>query len=213
VVLPITPRQIGAETAAPTEIELPELSGTVIGYTGTVLPVYLPDLRLGLEAVAEVQRRGHDVSFLHAGDTFGFDPYVLAADAGLKPGSAHFLGYRPFREMPALLRRADILIQPGPPSEFNRLRLPSKMQTYLESGTPTITFAVGFGELLEDGAEVLKTHGDQPAELADRIAALLDDPALAERLARGGPAAAARLFDPATNTDALVEHYERSLAT
>ena len=212
VVLPITPRRIGAETETPADIELPEMSGTVVGYTGTVLPVYLPDLRLGLEAVAEVQRRGHDVSFLHAGDTFGFDPHVLAADAGLAPGSAQFLGYRPFREMPALLQRADILIQPGPPSEFNRLRLPSKMQTYLESGTPTITFAVGFGELLEDGVEVLKTHGDQPSELADRLAALLDDPALAERLARGGPAAAARLFDPATNTDALVEHYERSLA-
>lgn len=213
VVLPITPRQIaGGGAAAPVAVGLPELHGTVIGYTGTVLPVYLPDLRMGLEAVAEVQRRGHEISFLHAGDTFGFDPHVLAREAGLREGSAHFLGYRPFREMAAILERADILIQPGPPSEFNRLRLPSKMQTYLASGTPTITFAVGFGELLEDGVEVLKTYGYDPMEMADRIEAILEDPALATRLAAGGPAAAARLFDPVTNTDALVEHYERHLS-
>jgi glycosyltransferase involved in cell wall biosynthesis len=209
VVLPITPRHLIApgESAVP----LPELSGKVIAYTGTVLPVYLPDLRLGLDAVAEVQRRGHDVSFLHAGDTFGFDPQVLAGEAGLRPGSAHFLGYRPFSQMPAILKRADILVQPGPPSEFNRLRLPSKMQTYLESGTPTVSFAVGFGELLEDGSEVLKTYTAEHSELADRIVGLLDDDALAARLAAGGPAAAARLFDPVANTDALVEHYQRSL--
>jgi glycosyltransferase involved in cell wall biosynthesis len=214
VVLPITPKRIASDEDAPAPaVSLPEMSGTVIGYTGTVLPVYLPDLRMGLEAVAEVQRRGHDVSFLHAGDTFGFDPHLLAAEAGLKSGTAHFLGYRPFREMGALLARADILIQPGPPSEFNRLRLPSKMQTYLEWGTPTITFAVGFGELLEDGVEVLKTYGDQPSEMADRIEAVVTDPALAARLAAGGPAAAARLFDPVTNTDALEAHYRRSLGS
>jgi glycosyltransferase involved in cell wall biosynthesis len=207
VVLPITPRRIGSGEAGADGSWLPDLSGTVVGLTGTILPVYLPDLLQGLDAIAEVQRRGHDVSFLHAGDTFGFDPQVLAAQAGIKPGTAHFLGYRPFREVAAVLERSDILIQPGPPSEFNRLRLPSKMQTYLESGKPTITFAVGFGELLEDGIDVLKTHSDDPHELADRIVALIEDPELARRVGRGGRAAAARLFDPATNTDALEQHY------
>lgn len=208
VVLPITPRRIASSAeVAPSTLRLPQLSGTVVALTGTILPVYLPDLVQGLDAIAEVQRRGHDVSFLHAGDTFGFDPQVLAAQAGIRPGTAHFLGYRPFRDMAVVLDRADILIQPGPPSEFNRLRLPSKMQTYLESGKPTITFAVGFGQLLEDGRDVLKTHTADPRELADRIVALIEDPALAERLARGGPAAAARLFDPVANTDALERHY------
>jgi glycosyltransferase involved in cell wall biosynthesis len=211
VVLPITPKRIGREDAGPLP-PLPAIDGPVVALTGTILPVYLPDLRLGLDAIAEVQRRGQPVSFLHAGDTFGFDPMLLADEAGLAPGTAHFLGYRPFREMPRILERADILIQPGPPSEFNRLRLPSKMQTYLESGTPTITFAVGFGELLEDGSEVLKTHTAEPAELADRIVALLSDPELAARIGGGGARAAARLFDPVANTEALVEHYRRSLA-
>ena len=210
VVLPITPRRLAA-TEGPAAIELPELSGTVIVLTGTVLPVYLPDLLQGLHAMAQVQRRGHEISFLHAGDTFGFDPQVLAREAGMKEGSAHFLGYRPFREMSALLERADILIQPGPPSEFNRLRLPSKMQTYLESGKPTITFAVGFGELLEDRVEVMKTFTDDPGELADRIVDLIEDPELAARVGAGGRSAAQRLLDPSTNTDALEHHYLRSL--
>jgi glycosyltransferase involved in cell wall biosynthesis len=211
VVLPITPERITRDDAGPPPA-LPEIDGPVVGLTGTILPVYLPDLRLGLDAIAEVQRRGQRVSFLHAGDTFGFDPMLLADEAGLAPGSAHFLGYRPFREMPAILARADVLILPGPPSEFNRLRLPSKMQTYLESGTPTVTFAVGFGELLEDGRDVLKTQTAEPTELADRIVALLTDPDLAARVGEGGALAAARLFDPVANTEALVGHYRRSLA-
>jgi glycosyltransferase involved in cell wall biosynthesis len=212
VVLPITPRQITSSNSDRPAV-LPQLDGTVVALTGTVLPVYLPDLVQGLQAIAEVQRRGHAVSFLHAGDTFGFDPQVLAARAGIRPGTAHFLGYRPFREMAELLACADILIQPGPPSEFNRLRLPSKMQAYLESGTPTITFGVGFGELLEDGADVLKTHTADPGELADRIVSVIQDPALAARLAEGGRAAAARLFDPTANTDALEQHYYDHLSS
>jgi glycosyltransferase involved in cell wall biosynthesis len=85
------------------------------------------------------------------------------------------------------------------------------MQTYLASGTPTVTFGVGFGELLEDGVEVLKTRGSEPAELADKLMALIDDPELAERIGRGGRAAAQRLFDPVANTDALLAHYEANL--
>jgi glycosyltransferase involved in cell wall biosynthesis len=113
--------------------------------------------------------------------------------------------------VPALLRRADVLLQPGPPSDFNRLRLPSKMQAYLASGRPTVTFAVGFAELLEDREEVVKTHTGDPSELADRVEEVLDDGALRARLEHGGPAAAARLLDPARNTDALLAHYREAL--
>ena len=40
---------------------------------------------------------------------------------------------------------------------------------------------------------------------------MLDDPAPRRRLAGGGPAAARRLFDPARDTEALLEHYRASL--
>lgn len=182
-------------------------------YTGAVGAVHEPDVRLGLRALAEVQRRGHAIGFLHAG---AIDerrhPLRLAAEEGLEPGTATTAGYVPMDAIPSLLGRAAVLLQPGAPSEFNRLRLPSKLQAYLASGSPTVTFAVGFGELLEDRREVLKTYTADPGELADRIVEVLQDGALRARLAVGGPEAARRLFDPVANTDALEAHYRAALS-
>lgn len=211
VVLPITPRHIAVDSDGAAPILEPGTSRVVL-FTGTILPVYLPDVRLGMRAAAQARRRGHDVIFVHAGHTFGFDPELLAAEEGLAADATRFVGFLPFRAVPGLLAQADVLLQSGPPSEFNRLRLPSKLQTYLASGTPTITFAVGAGELLVDREEVVKTYTAEPDELADRIIDVLTDPDLEARLRRGGPAAAARLFDPVANTDALLGHYRAVLA-
>jgi glycosyltransferase involved in cell wall biosynthesis len=211
VVFPITPATNSAPADPP---ELPaSLEGhALVGLTGEVHPGSVDDLALALWAIADVQRRGKKVALVHAGKALPrFDLDEIARAAGVQPGTAVFLGYRPFAEIPPLLRTLDILIQPGRPNEFNRLRLPSKMQAYLQSGTPTITFAVGFGELLEDRDEVLKLHGFDVRELADRIDDVLSDPALAQRLAGGGPRAAARLLDPARNAEALIAHYRNCL--
>jgi glycosyltransferase involved in cell wall biosynthesis len=221
VVLPVTlqaPETSSSDADADADAEkLP--GGTSFGQppmlliTGTIWPVYLPDFMLGFRALAELQSRGRDVRLVHAGRILPrFDPDQLVAEAGMAPGTATFLGYLPYEQIPTLLQRADALLQPGPPSEFNRLRLPSKLQAYLESGTPVITFGVGFGELLQDRTEVLKTYTDQPSELADRLEELLDDPALQRALSSGGPKAAARLFDPEANTQSLVAVYRKGLA-
>lgn len=213
VVLPITPRsQVRSDAADGVTLPL-GLDGTrILLYTGSVHPASEIDLELGLRATAEVQRRGFAVSFVHAGSILQrYRPDRFVTEAGVREGSTAFLGYLPYKEIPPLLRRASILLQPGRPTDFNRLRLPSKLQAYLASGTPTITFAAGFGELLTDRQEVLKTHTGDPSELADRIVELLEDEALRTTLSRGGPAAAERLFNPETNTEALIAHYRSCL--
>jgi glycosyltransferase involved in cell wall biosynthesis len=209
--LPVSPE---IRTATEEALELPgslaELPLAAV--TGTIYPFSLEDTRQGLRAVAEVQRRGLEVGYVHPGNVHPrIDPSALAAEVGLRPGTYAFPGLLPYASMERLLRHAAVLLQPGGPSEFNRLRLPSKLQSYLASGTPTITFAVGFGAMLADGAEVLKIHTAEPAELADRIADVLTDQQLAQTLSAGGPQAAARLFDPERNTAALLAHYERHL--
>jgi glycosyltransferase involved in cell wall biosynthesis len=199
-----------------TRFELPpELSEMPLAVvTGTIYPFSLDDTRQGLRAVAEVQRRGHALFYLHPGNVHTrIDPAALALDAGLAPGTFAFPGLIPYAGVPSLLSHADVLLQPGGPTEFNRLRLPSKLQAYLASGTPTITFAAGFGALLGDREEVLKIHSIDPRELADRIEEVLTDRALRATLSAGGPRAARRLFDPERNTDALVEHYRRHCTT
>jgi len=212
VLLPVTPQLTGDAIAAPTLP--PALDGKPIAlFTGTLYPVYRSDVELGLRAVAEVQRRGHELVYAHAGRVHErIDPVQLARAAGLKDGTGLFLGLLPYAAIPPLLERASVLLQPGAPTEFNRLRLPAKIQAYLASGTPTITFAVGFGELLEDRREVLKTYTAEPGELAHRIVEVLEDAQLRATLAAGGRAAARRLFDPVANTEKLEEHYRAALS-
>lgn len=215
VLLPVTPRLEDQPAIDGRALELPAgLEGTPLAvFTGTLYPVYRADVELALAAVAEIQRRGHEIAYLHAGLVHDrIDPVEMARRAGVREGTAVFPGLLPFAAIPSLLKRATVLLQPGAPSEFNRLRLPAKMQAYLESGTPTITFSVGFAELLEDRHEVLKTYTADPSELADRIAEVLEDPALSDRLSAGGPAAARRLFDPVGNTDKLLAHYRTAIA-
>jgi glycosyltransferase involved in cell wall biosynthesis len=210
--LPVSPE---VRPAGAIELELPAaLEGVpLVVVTGTIYPFSLEDTLQGLRAVAEVQRRGHQLGYVHPGNVHErIDPVALARDAGLAAGSFWFPGLVPYAAIEPLLARATVLLQAGGPTEFNRLRLPSKLQAYLASGTPTITFAVGFGELLADRSEVLKIETAEASELADRIAELLEDEHLRLALRDGGPRAARRLFDPDTNTDALEAHYRAALA-
>jgi glycosyltransferase involved in cell wall biosynthesis len=193
-----------ADLRLPTAVE----ERPLVVYTGAVFGAHEADFRLGLQAIAELQGRDERVAFVHAGAVAPrFDVRAMAEEAGVERGSACALGHLSGGSLHELLRRATVLVQPGHPTEFNRLRLPSKLQLYLSSGTPTVTFAVGAGELLDDRTEVLKTYGTDPSELADRIAELLRDPGLRRTLAEGGSRAAARLFDTARNTESLLEHY------
>lgn len=212
--LPVSPELDGGTLRG--EIELPAsvASLPLVVVTGTIYPFSLDDTVQGLEAVAAVQRSGYAVGYVHPGNVHPrIDPTMLAAQAGLAPGTFDFPGLVPYRMIGPLLRRASVLMQPGSPSEFNRLRLPSKLQSYLASGIPTITFAAGFGELLVDRLEVLKICSGEASELAARIVELLEDGSLRATLSEGGPRAARRLFDPDDNTEALIAHYCWHLST
>jgi glycosyltransferase involved in cell wall biosynthesis len=185
----------------------------ILLYTGDVNFGRALDVALAIEATGVLQHRGHDVAFVHAGrNSAAIDLASIASRAGLDPDGLIELGSLPYSEIPPLLREASILVQPGRSTNVNRFGLPSKLQSYLASGTPCITFAVGAGELLEDRVEVLKTYTDHPDELADRAEELLTDPDLTSTLALNGPRAARRLFDPTRNTEALVAHYRAVLA-
>lgn len=180
--------------------------------TGALYPAHEGDVQVGLRAVARVRARGGDAVFVHCGAVApGIDAAGLARECGLDERSAVFLGHLPQSTARGLLHRASVLIQPGRPTEFNRLRLPAKLHPYLASGRPTITFATGFGEQLEDRREVLKTYTGDPEELADRIEELLGDAELRRTLEENGPVAAARFFDARRNTDALLTHYRSAL--
>jgi glycosyltransferase involved in cell wall biosynthesis len=213
VILPITPM-----TARPANGLSPDLIPSrlaaleLIMWTGAVTPSSEADLRLALDAMALVQARRPSVAFVHAGAVLDrYDPLRWARDAGVAEDRTAFLGYVPYPQVPSLLKRAAVLLQSGHPSEYNRLRLPSKVQAYLAAGIPTITYACGFGEMLEDRREALLTRTGDPSELAALILEVLEDDQLRGTLAAGGPSAATRLFDPTSNTDALLGYYRQAI--
>jgi len=212
VILPTLP-QAPIDSDAPSLLPDPGPDRPVhILFTGKVTTSSLPDFRHAIEAIAIVRWRGLDVRLVQAGKVQAdVDLLPFVDDAGLDRGALILLGHVALPDLGATLRSATALLQPGPPSRFNRLRLPAKLTLYLRSGVPTITFAGGVGELLVDREEVLMTYTDDPEELADRIVELVADADLRQRLARGGPLAAKRLFDAATNTDALLAYYRSAL--
>lgn len=194
-------------------IPLPHVGSDVVLYTGAVYGAHRSDFMILLRAIATLREGGMDVGLVQTGHLARrLAPAAMLVEAKLDPTAARFMGYVPSSSISALLRAADVLVQPGAPTAFNSLRLPSKLQPYLASGTPTVTFAAGFGTMLRDRKEVLKTHGPTPEELGDRIAEVLSDSQLAATLSAGGPEAAERLFDRDRNTEALIAHYDRLLA-
>jgi glycosyltransferase involved in cell wall biosynthesis len=210
VILPATPSH--RHFAGGASVLRREGEERIVLFTGRVVPTSLPDFVCAIRAVARLRERGIPARLVQTGAIdAGLDLRTLARAEGLDIDGLSLVGHIPFTNVLPTLRDADVLIQPGPPTRFNRLRLPSKLQLYLEAARPTITFSAGVGELLSEGDEVLMTHGDDPAELADLLWRVLTDGALHAKLSAGSLKASARLFDNSRNTDALLMYYRRSL--
>lgn len=109
---------------------------------------------------------------------------ALAVELGVA-GRVHFTGPRPYREVPALLARADIALLPLAEGIVARcFTSPLKLYDYLAAGLPIV--AVDFPtvrEALRDGENGLLVPPNDPAAMAVAINRLIDDPALAARLA------------------------------
>lgn len=212
VVYPVHP----ALRAIPDNPEPPaELTGLegrpVVAFTGAVFGPQEEDFKVLLQAI-EIARPRTDFAFVFAGTVARrFDLDQWASDVGLDERTFLNLGYLAPTALWGLLKSSNVLVQPGRHTHFNRLRLPSKLLSYLASGSPTITYGFGFGELLEDRVEVLKVLGDEPDELAACLVELLEDRVLAMKLSQNGPVAASRLFDTSRNTDALESVYASAL--
>ena len=104
----------------------------------------------------------------------------LAASSGLR-SEVRFLG--PVADSTALLSAADVFVNPARYEEpFGRVAFEA-----LALGVPPVVTCTGAQtELLADEQSALVVPPEDPAALAQAIARLLESPALAERLVRGG---------------------------
>jgi glycosyltransferase involved in cell wall biosynthesis len=192
---------------------LPE-AGPLIVYTGSVYRAQYPDLEVLLHAFAQVAEALPEAHLVHTGRIAPrYDHDRLRGMTGAGADRVHFLG---FLEDPGdvhgLLAEAAVLVQPGAPTDFNRLRLPAKVHDYLLAERPTVTFGVGFGELLHDREDAVLTRTGGPGELAEAIEWVLADRGRAEEIGRRGRTRALDLFEPEAVARQTIAYYERALA-
>lgn len=121
------------------------------------------------------------------------------------PSDVSFLGKVPHNEIPSLYREHHVFVFPSEwPEPFGLTHLEA-----MASGTPVVsTTSGGHGEFLEDGHNCLAFPKADAAALAERLGRLLDDAALARRLAEAGR----RVVEQRLNLTRYVAQLETFLA-
>jgi glycosyltransferase involved in cell wall biosynthesis len=136
-----------------------------------------------------------------------FCPFLGEDDSWARPHSVE-LGYVDYPRMPDILSLADLLVQPGRPDRFNVYRFPSKLPEYLCMGRPVLLPAANLGLHLRHGEEALVAPRVDALAIVEAARALVADPALRERLGRGGPAFARARLDWTRSAGELRSFYE-----
>ncbi|MEV4299044.1 glycosyltransferase [Microbispora rosea] len=176
----------------------------------TTLPVVVCVARLSenkgqrflIEAAALLARRNRPCTFLLAGD--GPERERLRAQADAAGVDVRFLGFR--QDTAGLLARADVVVLPSTAEGLS-----NAVMEAMAAGRPVVATAVGgTPELLEDRG--LLVPPSSPQALADAIARLLDDPALAASAGTAARAWAWQHLDVEAVADAHLDLYQRLLA-
>jgi len=166
---------------------------------------------VALEAAARLAGQGRDVTISLAGTAFtGYEWFAdqLAARAAEPDlaGRVRLLGYVPDRW--SLLADADVVLVPSRVEPFGNTAVEAMLAV-----RPVVASATqGLVEVVTDGRTGLLVPPDDAPALADAVARLADDPALATALATAGRAEALRRFGVAryareltAELDALVD--------
>jgi glycosyltransferase involved in cell wall biosynthesis len=148
---------------------------------------------LALEAIGRLRARGYDIELEVVGTAFdGYEGYVeqlrqRAAEPDLV-GAVTFLGYA--SPIWPVLAAADIAVAPSLREPFGN----AVVEAQLARRPVVATAALGHTESISDGQTGLLVPAEDVAAMAAAIARLVDDPALAARLADAGRVSALHRF-------------------
>ena len=150
---------------------------------------------VALEAVALLVQRGHDVRLDVCGSVFPgyewFEEHLRrrAAHPDLR-GRVTFHGY--VDPTWPILAGAAVVLVPSRQEPFGN----TAVEALLSSRPVVASNVQGLREIVRDGVDGLLVPADDAAALATAVGRLLDDPALAGRLAAAGAVAAQSRFSP-----------------
>jgi glycosyltransferase involved in cell wall biosynthesis len=116
----------------------------------------------------------------------------------------------PYREIPALLSLADVLVQPGTDNTFNEFRLPGKLPEFFAIGRPVLLPRTNLGRFVRHREDAWVLDKVDALGVVDAVLQLRGDTALRERLAAGAIAFAREHFDWKRNAGALAAFYQKT---
>jgi D-inositol-3-phosphate glycosyltransferase len=176
--------------------------GKLVAFVGRIQP--LKGIDVAIAAVAALPGVRLAIVGGPSGPGGGAEAHRLRemGDA-LAPGRVTFLPPRPHADIACVYRAADAVIVPSRSESFGLVAVEAQA-----CGTPVVASRVGgLAYSVEDDRSGYLIAGHDPADYADALSAILDDPANAERLAVGATEHAARFSWDAT-ADRLIELYQ-----
>ncbi len=174
---------------------------SVIVYPGNLHAANRREMFSLYVAVQILRRRGVPVTLIRTGEDFC--PGLDTAFDHLRGRVSRELGRVPRRELMAVLRLADLFVQPGAPNAFNLCRLPSKLPELFACGRPVILPRANLGLEVRDGVEAAVLDRGDGVEIADLAEPLLRDPARADAMGAAGARFAARRLRWDRSTEGL----------
>ena len=186
------------------------VEGTVVlCYTGNVHSANARDVRSLYLAAAILDREGTPTRLVRTGRDFS--PF-LGPDEEWGRWISVELGRIPYREIPAILALADVLVQPGADNTFNEFRLPGKLPEFFAMGRPVIVPRSNVGRFARHGEEAWVIDKVDALGIVEAVLELRGNKELSERLSKGAVAFARKHFDWEKNTGELAAFYDRILA-
>ncbi len=147
----------------PLDAELAKLPGPRIVFVGAILAA-----KIDIDLVVQLARLRPDWSFAFVGPVGPGDPRTNVDGLKQLP-NVHLLGYRPYEQLPEVLRGADATIVPYLLDGEMRSVFPMKTYEYLAAGLPVVSTPL---ETLEGVPEVLKAGTAE--EFAARLHEAMD---------------------------------------
>jgi glycosyltransferase involved in cell wall biosynthesis len=206
----ITPRARERMSIVHCGVSLPEIPHRAEGReAGTILTVGrlvpIKGFEVLVDAIGELKRAGRRVRCRVIGEGPLEAPLrAQIARLGLE-GEVELVGAMPQDQVREALYRAAIFTLPSVVTpEGDRDGIPVSLMEAMAAGTPVVSTRVsGIPELIDDGREgLLVPERDAPA-LAAALGRLLDDPALAGRMAAEARAKVEREFDAAREAEKM----------
>jgi len=155
----------------------------VLMYSGTISISSSRALERVLEAAASLEGE-KDILFVIAGEGLKKESLEARA-AALGLANVVFLPFQPYRDLPALLASADVLLVPLD-SDKSQLSVPSKLYNFMAAGRPILGLAAPGSEVaavLSERACGLSAPPDSPVEIVEAVQALRRSPDLRESYA------------------------------